>query len=233
MPCGKRIPGTTTITGRFKDSGGLLWWAFEQGKAAERGEINSLYDRRDTAGQLGTGVHHLVYRHVHGLQPLDLHKIECIDTPDGEIPLDDDARQSIQSAFDAYVRWERMTRLRVVRQEMNLVDTVYEFGGTPDAVGTMDGELCLLDWKSSSSIYSDMLCQISAYGYLCQFGLQMRKDFERMDCAITGGFHLCRFSKDHGDFSHHYFPELDLAFEQFLLFRKAYENDKVLRRRAK
>ncbi len=47
---GKRAPGVTTIIGRFKDSGGLLWWAFEQGKAAERGEINSLYDKRDEAG---------------------------------------------------------------------------------------------------------------------------------------------------------------------------------------
>ena len=44
---GKRVPGTTTIIGRFKDSGGLLYWAFEQGKAAERGEIEKLYDRRD------------------------------------------------------------------------------------------------------------------------------------------------------------------------------------------
>ena len=51
---GKRAPGVTTIIGRFKDSGGLLWWAFEQGKAAERGEINSLYDKRDEAGDAGT-----------------------------------------------------------------------------------------------------------------------------------------------------------------------------------
>ena len=44
----KRVPGTTTIIGRFKDSGGLLYWACEQGKAIERGEISKLYDKRDT-----------------------------------------------------------------------------------------------------------------------------------------------------------------------------------------
>ncbi len=28
---GNKIPGTTTIIGRFKESGGLLQWAFKQG----------------------------------------------------------------------------------------------------------------------------------------------------------------------------------------------------------
>ena len=52
---GTKVPGVTTIIGRFKDSGGLLWWAFEQGQAAERGEINSLYDKRDAAAEAGRG----------------------------------------------------------------------------------------------------------------------------------------------------------------------------------
>jgi len=51
---GTRVPGVTTIIGRFKDSGGLLYWAFEQGQAAERGEISNLYDKRDEAADAGT-----------------------------------------------------------------------------------------------------------------------------------------------------------------------------------
>ena len=57
---GKRVPGVTTIIGRFKDSGALLWWAFAQGKSAERGEISSLYDKRDEAADNGTLAHELV-----------------------------------------------------------------------------------------------------------------------------------------------------------------------------
>ena len=30
---GVKVPGVTTILGRFKDSGGLLYWAFEQAEA--------------------------------------------------------------------------------------------------------------------------------------------------------------------------------------------------------
>ena len=46
LKSGESVPGVTTIIGRFKDSGGLLWWAFEQGKAFERGEIHGLYEKR-------------------------------------------------------------------------------------------------------------------------------------------------------------------------------------------
>ncbi len=63
---GTKVPGVTTILGRFKDSGGLLWWAFEQGKAAQRGEINSLYDKRDSAAEAGTIAHDLVEMHIKG-----------------------------------------------------------------------------------------------------------------------------------------------------------------------
>jgi len=63
---GIRVPGTTTIIGRFKDSGGLLYWAFEQGKAAQRGEISSLYDKRDEAGEAGTIAHALIEMHLRG-----------------------------------------------------------------------------------------------------------------------------------------------------------------------
>jgi len=64
---GTRVPGVTTIISRFKDSGGLLWWAFEQGQAAQRGEINSLYDKRDEAATAGTICHDLVEKYIKGI----------------------------------------------------------------------------------------------------------------------------------------------------------------------
>ena len=69
---GQKVPGTTTIIGRFKESGGLLYWACEQGKAIERGEINNLYDKRDEAADAGTLAHSLVENHIKKLPELDL-----------------------------------------------------------------------------------------------------------------------------------------------------------------
>ena len=46
---GKKLPSVTTVLSRFKESGGLIRWAYGQGQAKERGEINDLYDSRDAA----------------------------------------------------------------------------------------------------------------------------------------------------------------------------------------
>lgn len=229
---GKRVVGTTTVIGRFKDSGALLFWAYGQGKAAERGEISSLYEKRDQAGDTGTATHHLVYRHINGLEPLELDKLEVLDMgDDGKIDLNDDYRQKMQSGFDAYLSWERMTKLEIIAQEMQLVSPRYKFGGCPDAVGVIDNVPCLLDWKTSKSVYADFLIQIAAYGHLCEHGLLMEHDYKKLGIKVEG-FHLCKFSKEHGDFSHHYYPELDVGWDQMKLFLRAYENDKILKSRA-
>ena len=205
---GKRVPGVTTIIGRFKDSGALLWWAFEQGKCAERGEINSLYDKRDEAADAGTLAHELVERHINGNIPEY--------TPD----IDATAWQG----YENYVIWQNNNRIEIIEQEMELVSKKYRYGGCPDAIGKdSEGRLCLLDWKTSNGVYQDYIIQLAAYNNLWV------ENFP--DRPLDGGFHLCRFSKEHADFAHHYWSELDDAWEQFKLFRKAYDIDKKLKKR--
>ena len=206
---GKQIPGTTTIIGRFKDSGALLRWAWKQGKDGV-----DLYETRDKAADIGTAAHSLVEWHIKGI--------------DGEPPdflsLDSDSKVKAMEAFGAYLNWERMTKLEIVEQEMCLVSETYRYGGTPDAIGMIDGVLCLIDWKTSNGVYSDYLIQLAAYRNLWEENYP--------DRPLSGGFHLCRFSKEYGDFAHHYYPRLDEAWEQFTLFRRAYDIDKLLKKRA-
>jgi hypothetical protein len=208
---GKRVPGVTTIAGRFKDSGALLWWAFGQGKCAERGEINSLYDKRDEAGDAGT-LAHLLVEHYINQEPYDFQ-----DHPEEIL------KQAMQG-FENYKNWAENNKMIIVDQEMELVSEQYMFGGCPDAVAyDSQNRLCLLDWKTSNGVYQDYLIQLSAYRHLW--------DVNNPDNPIAGGFHLCRFSKEHADFTHHYWSELDDAWEQFKLFRKAYDIDKKLKKR--
>ena len=208
---GKRVLGVTTVIGRFKDSGGLMYWAFNQGKAAERGEIEKLYDKRDEAAESGTLAHSMVEAHINGTS------ISTDEYPDETV-------QEAMNAFEAYRSWESMTKLKIVEQEMPLVSEEYQFGGCPDAIGEINGELCLVDWKTSNSVYQDYLIQLAAYKQLWEEN--------NPDRLLTGGFHLCRFAKSNGDFAHHYYPKLDEAWEQFQLFLKAYQIDKILKKRA-
>lgn len=208
---GTRVPGTTTIIGRFKESNALLYWACEQGKAIERGEISHLYDKRDAAAEAGTIAHALVECHIDNDDPAAV--------LDGLSP---DIEEKAKQAFESYLLWERITNLKIVEQEMELVSELYRFGGCPDAIGEIDGKLTLVDWKTSNSVYSDMLIQLSAYKQLWE---------ENYPGKPLHGFHLCRFSKEHGDFAHHFYSELDDAWEQFKLFRQAYDLDKLLKKR--
>jgi len=203
---GSRVPGTTTIIGRFKESGALLKWAWAEGKAGR-----DLYEVRDKAAEAGTLAHAMVEASIKG---------EKLETP----VTDPEILQKAIAAFGAFESWIKGNRLKVVEQEMMLVSERHRYGGTPDDIGELDGVLCLLDWKTSNAVYSDHLLQLAAYKILWEEN--------HPDRLLTGGFHLCRFAKEHGDFAHHFYPNLDEAAEMFLHLRAAYEIDKQLRKRA-
>jgi hypothetical protein len=209
---GQKVPGTTTVVGRFKDSGGLLYWACEQGKAIERGEISSLYDKRDEAADAGTLAHQMVEAHINkGAIPA--HELIAA-------TVDKQAWQGYQN----YLQWEKNNNITIVEQEIELVSEAYQFGGSPDAIGIdSENRVCLLDWKTSNGVYVDYLIQLAAYNQLWNESNPSQ--------PITGGFHLLRFSKEHADFAHHYYSELDDAWEQFKLFLQAYHIDKKLKKR--
>ncbi len=209
---GERVPSVTTITGRFKEAGGLMWWAFTQGQAAERGEISGLYDKRDEAADAGTLAHSLVEAYIKGAeQP--------------QIP-DTEAGEQAMKGFHNFLNWREDNRLVIIAQEAELVSEKYQFGGCPDAIALNSrGEIVLLDWKTSSGVYVGSMLQVAAYKELW--------NENHPDSLITGGCHICRFDKQTADFAHRFWGDLQEAWEMFLLLRRAYDLDKKLKRRIK
>jgi len=205
---GKKVPGTTTIIGRFKESGALIYWAYNRGK-----EGLELYESRDKAAELGTIVHGMVEGFVQRGEWLWLHDLSEKD------------KKAVQSANEAFQEWFESNKFEIVEQEVQLVSEQYQFGGTPDAIARDGkGRLVLLDWKTSDGVYQDHLIQLGAYRLLW--------NETHPDNQLTGGSHLCRFAKANGDFAHHYFPDLSDAERQFILLREAYDLDKLLKKRA-
>lgn len=206
---GKRLPSVTTILSRFKDSGALLYWANTQGL-----EGKTLDQARIPAATAGTMAHSMVEAHLNK-QPLP------------ELSGDADVIAKAKRAFDAFLTWSEMSRLEIRHTEVSLVSDVHKFGGTLDAIGIINGGngLALIDWKTSNGVYSDYLYQMAAYRLLWEEAYP--------EHPITGGFHLCRFSKEDGDYAHHHFPSLDEEAETFLIMRRLYDRVKATEKRVR
>ena len=212
---GTSVIGVTTILNRFKNSGPLLHWAFAQGKLAARGEIKSLYDKRDEAANIGTAAHEMTECFLRGEDP----------TPKrNELLPSEQDRLKAQQAYEMFLEWWGQTNLKVYKYEIPLVSEQYRFGGCPDWILETPKGLAIGDIKTSKGIYVDYLIQVAAYKHLWEENYP--------DEPITAGFHICRFSKDFPDFDHKYCAELNEAWEQFLLFLRAYQIDKALKKRA-
>lgn len=203
---GKRLPSVTTITGRFKESGGLLYWANQAGLDGK-----TLDEARAPAATAGTMAHTLVEARLNGL----------------DVPTLDGSGEAVEAAFRAfnvYLKWETMTNLEIRHTEVALVSEKHRFGGCLDAIGLANGELVLVDWKTSNSVYADYLYQLAAYGILWE---------ENYPDHLLNGYHLCRFAKEQGDFSHHFYPSLDDEKETFLAMRELYARVKRAEKRVK
>lgn len=213
---GQRVPGTTTITGRFKESGGLIYWAWNEGREGR--------DYRDTSGAAataGTLCHEMIEAKLLGQewQPPSAEKLEVTETTYREI------LAGAEQGFAGFRAWYEATKIEIVATEASMVSERHRFGGTLDAVAYLAGKLYLLDWKAANGIYADYLCQVAAYRILWE---------ENNPGDKLSGAQLLRVSKQSGAFHHHGWPlsVIDKAGAQFLLFRQAYELDRFLKKEA-
>lgn len=205
---GTIVPGVTTITGRFKESGGLLHWAWSQGM-----EGIDYRRTRDDAGEAGTMAHSMIEAEIHG---------EPWTAPPHA---DHDIVAKAETSLTNFRRWAAQTGLRITATELPLIDEENRFGGTLDAIGEVMGTLCLVDWKTSNGVYPDYLVQVSAYVHLYELhhpGVQL------------DGVHLLRVDKEVAGFHHHHWGRsvTETGWEFFRLARQLYELDKALKRAA-
>src|SRR3954466_9022885 len=89
----KRVPSVTTIISKFKESGGLIHWAWDLGMQ------NKDYRQvRDDAASAGTLAHSLVEQWI-TRQPL-------------AIEGDEDTTKKAYNAFNIFLEWAEQTKLQ-------------------------------------------------------------------------------------------------------------------------
>lgn len=189
---GVRLKGVTTIVNRFKDSGGLIHWAWKEGF-----EGRDYREKRDKAAETGGICHAWIDDDIHGRAR----------TPfPNALP---EQLEQAQKGFEAYKDWAAQCRLEVLETETPLISEAFQFGGTFDAVARVAGKLVLFDWKTSNSVYSDYIAQVAAYR-------QLLRERDGIDGAPRSA-QLLRFGKEYADFHAHSYPEavLDLGWQFF------------------
>ena len=204
LKSGERVPSVTTILNRFKDSGGLIHWAWQLGKDGK-----DYREERDKAADVGTIAHEMVDCDIHGRE-FDPSQYD---------------RELVAKAtrcFEAYKDWAASHKLRPAETEMQLVSERYRYGGTPDVL-FVDGRLVLGDWKTSNRVYPEYLCQLAAYRWLV---IENRPEMN-----VAPDAYLLRFDKEHGDFHVHHYTDLDDAWRAFIRMRELYDLMNALKRR--
>lgn len=201
-----QFPSVTTITGRFKDAGPLIHWAWQAGRDGK-----DYRELRDAAASVGSVIHAQAEA-----------AITQQEIPYPPADFTDEQQAQVRQGFHAFWRWYSSTVRAIDWTEKQMVSEKHRFGGTPDAYGRdKEGRGCLFDWKSGG-VYQDALIQVGGgYAILC----------EEAGLDLSGGFHIVRFNKDTGDFVHRHYPELDAARDQFLRLRECYDIDRLLKKR--
>lgn len=146
---GKSIPSVTTVIGvglggYSKDN--LMAWAWKEGK-----EGRDYKQTRDKAADVGTVAHARIEAFLQTGHDIDWSHY------------DHDLIVKSDPCLRAFKTWYAANDIAVHEQEISLISKQYRYGGTIDARITLNGRMCLADWKSSKAIYGTMAVQVAAY----------------------------------------------------------------------
>ncbi len=140
--------------------------------------------------------------------------VEC-DTSEYSKDDIDKAENSLLSFFE----WEKGKNINSTLLEVPLISEEYQFGGTVDFFGEIDGELFLVDFKTSKALYSEMFYQLAAYQVLLKENGHAAKKAR-----------ILRIGRDKTEgFEERVFTDLSKHFDVFKYCLKIYNLQKELK----
>lgn len=179
------IPSVTTITG-ILDKPGLTRWIREQIAGAAYDELERL--ARDKArGDRAAAIAYLVNRRDDSAQARDYGTSVHALTEELDRGNDPDVPEECATDLAAYLRWrdEQITAFPLIEAYVAHLD--FPYAGTLDRLAVIDGEVWLLDLKTSKSVadkkgnvWPEMRLQLAGYGHATIVGWPDIADTEPM-----------------------------------------------------
>lgn len=168
---------------------------------------------KDEAADIGIQAHDFLHRHWQAV----IRKTDLPVIPSEAGPI----KNCIEAALD----WVSQHHVEPVLIEHPLYTRKHQITGRPDFIGRVDGELCVLDYKSTKAIYPELALQMAAYATM--YG----EEYEDLPRTRWG----LRMDKLTGEFEDRcYKPDtLDQDFNTFMAAFTIYDRLKHLRRKPK
>lgn len=161
-----KVPGVTSVVGQLPKDFLTFWAAKESATAAvENWDIVSQLVQRDPAGAIDylKNAHRRKSRAATDLGSAAHDYFERLAR--GEVVND----RHVHIDVKPHVRWFREFLAEIQPEFLYLEETVWSdahrYAGSFDAIARVDGEIVVLDWKTSKAVYDSVALQLSAYRY--------------------------------------------------------------------
>jgi hypothetical protein len=146
---GERVAGVTTILGLL-DKPAIHYWIARITKAG--------YDwtkYRDKLADIGTITHLRILCHLKGIEP-DLSEYAPADVKQSD------------NCMLSFTEWNKSHKLEPITLEVPWTSDIYNYGGTADYLGLVNGRLEIIDFKTGNALYGEYSIQLAAYRQLAQ-----------------------------------------------------------------
>jgi hypothetical protein len=198
---GELVAGSTTIL-QILAKPNLISWAWNLGiKGQDFKKV------RDSAGSVGTITHLMITEELQNRVP----------------DLKDYSQSDIDSAtlcYNSFKEWRKSHTMEVIHVEKMLISEQYRYGGTPDFLGYINGELELIDFKTSGGLWNDYFYQIASY-----------RQLEKEAGYDVNKARLLRFAKGNNvEFEDRLITSFDYEFELFTHCLAIYNLLKTMKR---
>ncbi|KUN16527.1 hypothetical protein AQJ23_44855 [Streptomyces antibioticus] len=161
-----KVPGVTSVGNMLPKDYLTFWAAKESAEAAvENWDIVSELCKRDPKGAVDylKNAHRRKSKAATDLGSAAHDYFERLAR--GEVVSD----RSVHMDVKPHVRWFREFLAEFQPRFLYLEETVWsdahKYAGSFDAIAEIDGEIVLLDWKTSAKVYDSVALQLSAYRY--------------------------------------------------------------------
>lgn len=183
----------------------LIPWAYKRGQDGLK-----LFESRDKAASIGTISHERIKAYFLGYE---------IDN----FNISPEAWQLSDRSLKSFFEWVKPRNIKPILIETPLISEKYQYGGTLDVYGEMDGDLTLLDFKTGSGLYEDHFYQLAGYS-----NLLIENGYPHTRCVILN---IPKSDEDSFSVKSISASNLELEFELFLRCVNIYYLKKEIKKR--